>query len=112
MPKSFETHTVQTFSEKMFVRFKRTRLPSHQNSGRYYVYINSVNAKINKNLNSKADWDAPHSRKTFSFLDQVIEEEEDVFHKDPISEKASRDHFVKCRITRNRKGIRGKVLFL
>ena len=44
-------------------------------------------------------------------LDQVIEEE-DGFQKDPISDKASRDHFVKCRITRNRKGIRGQVYLI
>ena len=41
---------------------------------------------------------------------QVIEEE-DGFKKDPISERASKDHFVKCRITRNRKGIRGQAMF-
>ena len=40
---------------------------------------------------------------------QVIEEE-DGFKKDPISERASKDHFVKCRITRNRKGIRGQAM--
>ena len=28
--------------------------------------------------------------------------------RDPISEPAPRDHTVKCRITRNRKGMRGK----
>ena len=29
--------------------------------------------------------------------------------RDPISEPAPRDHTVKCRITRNRKGIRGQL---
>ena len=46
-----------------------------------------------------------------NILNQVSAEailEETEFKKDPISEKAPRDHFVKCRITRNRKGIRGE----
>ena len=28
--------------------------------------------------------------------------------RDPISDPGPREHFVKCRITRNRKGIRGE----
>lgn len=74
----------------MFGRFKRYHLPaSHQNSG---------------NMTREFD-----SGLCFP-IGQVIEEE-DGFQKDQISERASKDHFVKCRITRNRKGIRGQALF-
>ena len=32
--------------------------------------------------------------------------------RDPVMDPAPKDHIVKCRITRNRKGVRGKKLLI
>ena len=48
-----------------------------------------------------------HTYSTYELI-LILETELPPPDRDPISEPAPRDHTVKCRITRNRKGMRGK----